>query len=156
MIVIAIIGILVSVGLANFTSTQKKARDARRKNDFKNIASALDLYYNDNGKYPAPDTGTGIGKIKACGTVDVATACECGEPMQNDKALYMTLLPCDPAASRGYAYNYDDDGSGTGALYKLYAFLENEYDSDIGSYLGMDCGNNEQCNYRILSTNTTQ
>ncbi len=53
LIVIALIGILVSLGAASYTAAQKKARDARRQADIKAIQDAFEQYYADNnGTYP--------------------------------------------------------------------------------------------------------
>ncbi len=53
LIVIAIIGILVSMGTVAYSSAQKKARDSKRINDMKAIQSGLEQYYSDNNAYPA-------------------------------------------------------------------------------------------------------
>jgi prepilin-type N-terminal cleavage/methylation domain-containing protein len=53
LIVISIIGILVAVGLASYSSAQQKARDSRRKSDIKAIQNAVEQYYADySGIYP--------------------------------------------------------------------------------------------------------
>lgn len=53
LIVMAIIAILISIGLAAFTRAQAQARDGQRKSDLQNIAGALESYYSDNNVYPA-------------------------------------------------------------------------------------------------------
>ena len=57
-VVIAIIGILASVIYPSFSNYQKKGRDGKRLADIKNIASALDQYYLDNGSYPTSTQDT--------------------------------------------------------------------------------------------------
>lgn len=61
LIVIAVIGILISIATASYSSAQKKARDSRRKGDLKAMQNALEQYYSANsGQYPAgtyPNTG---------------------------------------------------------------------------------------------------
>jgi type II secretion system protein G len=52
LIVIAIIGILITVGAASYSSAQKKARDSRRMQDMKSLQSALEQYYSNNNTYP--------------------------------------------------------------------------------------------------------
>lgn len=54
LVVIAIIGMLSSVVLASLNSAREKSRDARRLQDAKQVQTALELYYNDNGSYPVP------------------------------------------------------------------------------------------------------
>ncbi len=54
LIVIGIIGILISVSVASFSTAQKKGRDARRLGDMKAMQNAFEQYYADhNSSYPA-------------------------------------------------------------------------------------------------------
>ena len=53
LIVIAIIGILISIGLTAFSRAQTQARDGQRKADLQNIGGALEQYYSDYNVYPA-------------------------------------------------------------------------------------------------------
>ena len=52
LIVVAIIGILSSIVLASLNAARMKSRDAKRYSDIKQIQTALELYYNENGRYP--------------------------------------------------------------------------------------------------------
>ena len=52
LVVIAIIGLLASVVLLALNSARAKARDAKRLADIRQFASAMELYFNDNGTYP--------------------------------------------------------------------------------------------------------
>ncbi|MBY0328785.1 type II secretion system GspH family protein [Patescibacteria group bacterium] len=51
LVVIAIIGILAAVVLASLNSARAKARDARRKSDFRQIAIAMELWKDKYGVY---------------------------------------------------------------------------------------------------------
>jgi prepilin-type N-terminal cleavage/methylation domain-containing protein len=51
LVVIAIIGILASVVLTSLNTGRKKARDARRQSDIRQIALAMEMYYDDGEKY---------------------------------------------------------------------------------------------------------
>jgi general secretion pathway protein G len=54
MLVVVIIGILVAMVMPRLAGRAKQAKTAAAKADIEaNIASALDLYEIDNGKYPA-------------------------------------------------------------------------------------------------------
>lgn len=57
LVVISIIGLLASVVLVSLNSARAKARDAKRKADFKQISTALEFYYDKYGKYPVSITG---------------------------------------------------------------------------------------------------
>ncbi len=52
LVVVAIIGLLSTLSIVALNSARAKARDARRVSDVKQIQTALELYYNENGTYP--------------------------------------------------------------------------------------------------------
>ena len=142
MIVIVIIGILTSIGVFAFQSSQKKSRDSRRKADLANITVALDMYNNDNSPFPI-DTNGKIGGI------------EWGSAFSTGSIVYMIKLPKDPTDTKT-KYVYEKSGSG----YRLYARLENLEDSDIPQtgkkYYAKDCASSGaaiNCNYVITSSN---
>ncbi len=61
LIVIVVIGILAALVLNTFSGVQKRARDSERQTDINSLSTQLEVYYNDNGGYPALsqiDTGT--------------------------------------------------------------------------------------------------
>ena len=58
LVVIAIIGLLASVVLLALNSARQKSRDAKRVADIRQLASAMELYFNDNGTYPTASGGT--------------------------------------------------------------------------------------------------
>ena len=53
MVVISIIGLLASIVLVALSSARTKARDAKRLADIRQIQNALELYFNDNNRYPS-------------------------------------------------------------------------------------------------------
>ncbi|MEX0621385.1 MAG: prepilin-type N-terminal cleavage/methylation domain-containing protein [Candidatus Woykebacteria bacterium] len=106
LIVIAIIAILISIGLAAFTRAQSQARDGQRKADIETIRGALEQYYSDNNAYP--DTATWVADLQGSG----------GSP------VYLREVPkapgdvafCYQQTASGQNYNIGDDletGSGT-------------------------------------------
>lgn len=157
-IVMIILGVLMTIGINAFRSSQMKGRDSKRKAELKNVASALELYNNDYGEYPDDNA---VGEIVACGTG--TSVCGWGSAFedQND-TLYMARLPKD--ARSGYNYVYDVGvANGKNVSFQLYARLENTDDNDVPKqgnppvaqvYQGVDCGGDE-CNYGIASANTT-
>ncbi len=131
-VVIAILGLLSTIGLVSFRTAQIKGRDAQRKNDLSQIQKALEMYYNDYSYYPTDDYPASGSFIDAKGT------------------LYMKEMPQDPKFG---SYPYSSDGT----FYLLYARLENSQDPCFESGLcnedyGVTCGN-ENCNYSVASPN---
>jgi type II secretory pathway pseudopilin PulG len=53
LVVIAIIGFLASIVLVALNGARVKARDAKRKFDLSQIATALELSYDSHGGYPS-------------------------------------------------------------------------------------------------------
>ncbi len=142
LVVIAIIGILASVILASVDAARSKARDARRKEDFHEISTALALYYAQNGSYPNTNTtsATDSGNYANSNTSwDGKTYAWTNlfTPLVN--AGYMTGIPRDPlnvatgsypwsapaGASVNHLYHYRSDG----AHYLLCTWLENHGDA---------------------------
>ena len=127
LVVISIIGILATLISANFTSAQKRARDAVRKSDLRNIKTALTLYYNDFTGYPgSATTGANAYKIFGCGANGV-NACAWGSIWQvTGGNIYMKILPADP---KNVNYRY---GASSTEDYTLKACLESLGDSACG------------------------
>jgi len=57
LVVISIIGIIVAVGMTSYSSAQKRARDAKRKQDMQAVQKAFEQYYSANN-YNYPDDQT--------------------------------------------------------------------------------------------------
>lgn len=57
LIVVAIIGILISLGVVSYSSAQKKARDSKRRADMKAMQAAWEQYYADKSAYPVTCSG---------------------------------------------------------------------------------------------------
>ncbi len=52
LVVIAIIGVLATISVIALQNVRSKARDAKRVGDVKQIRTALEMFFNDNGRYP--------------------------------------------------------------------------------------------------------
>lgn len=145
LVVMVIIGILSTIGIGAFRSSQIKSRDARRKADLRHIAEALEAYYNDENKYPAE--------------ADFQTTLNNNADFVNPDAsstIYMIDVPVDPSRSAGTNYDYVTDAQGT--IFKLYTRLENELDveANVDGYTSTDCGGSETvCNFGVTSSNTS-
>lgn len=135
--VVAVIAILASIFLSfNISSSLKKARDSKRKQDLHKISKSLEDYYNDRLGYPPGDPENGI-------MIDA--------PWGGSFAPYIPLLPQDPLSpSRDYYYQTSAQGS----FFIIYAKLENTGDPDIEKVGCSDgCGPDKVYNYYVASPN---
>jgi prepilin-type N-terminal cleavage/methylation domain-containing protein len=57
LVVIAVIGLLAAIVLVSLGGARQKARDARRQADLRQVATAMELYYPDNGEKYLSTTG---------------------------------------------------------------------------------------------------
>jgi len=131
LVAVAILGILATVGLGSFQSSQMKGRDAQRKHDLGQIQKALEMYYNDKGKYRTATEGL-----------------PSGEWSDTTGTIYMKSVPVDP---KGGDYCYESDVDGT--YYKLYAKLENTKDPKIITPNSSVCPAANGYNYGVSSSN---
>lgn len=123
LVVIAIIGILATLLLLQLGVARQRARDAARIAHVNQVRTALELYFDDAGKYPeianyGTSNGTGLG------------------PSLVPK--YLTQLPLDPLSAGTYLYKYAYSPGGTPTRYHIWAELEQSSgalkgDSDINS-----------------------
>lgn len=151
-VVMAIIGILSTMMIGNFVTSQMRARDAKRKNDITQLQRALEQYMNDHGTYPLSTDNDVSGQIIGCG-VDplVPAACTWGQEFSlglSPKSTYMIKLPVDNRT--GVTYHYRSNGT----KYQIYTRLENVQDKDFLEYDFVKCGT-PYCSFGISSSNTT-
>jgi type II secretion system protein G len=138
LVVIAIIGVLTTVTMANYTSSQLRARDTQRKNDFKILRDAAEAYKLDqrNATYPIATSGS--------------------NPTTTDYTSLTTTLgtngyltspyPKDPKNTGVFLYRYRSDGS----TFILDTCLENGADSAKQSTLTTPC-TSANPNYRVTN-----
>ncbi len=55
LVVIAIIGILATLAVVALQQARSRARDSKRMADMKQVQTALELFFNENGRYPTTD-----------------------------------------------------------------------------------------------------
>lgn len=159
LVVMAIIGVLVTLVAASFRSAQLRGRDAQRKSDLRNTMNSLELFFSDYGRYPASDGNGGIAGCPYDPTTGMGQPCSWGlESFTDGKTTYFKVLPQDPATNQTYYYRVID--SPTNQKVQLFARLENSKDPDCidgncvnpTTYL---CGTSATCNFSITSPNTT-
>jgi len=95
LVVISIIGLLASVVLVSLNSARLKARDAKRIADLRQLATAMELYVNDNGQYPTVTGSASVGAFVASWATSTLSS------------AYVSKMPNDPLNVTGqYGYYY--------------------------------------------------
>lgn len=101
LVVISVIGLLASVIMVALNSARAKARDTKRIADLKQISTALEFFYDNNGRYPrtggAPNWEGHWLLFKACLLTGVDCQGFTGDT--NDISNYqpvLSKLPNDP------------------------------------------------------------
>ena len=137
LVVIGVIGILASFLYVNFSDANEKGRDTKRQSDLRSLQSAIELYKQRYGYYPAGCQGAGewSGGTYGC-------------PSGNNYIVglapeFIARLPVDPKlgtgtgalANRGYVYvsNRNTTTNTGGDVYKIMAM--NTVESEIVDYL---------------------
>lgn len=112
LVVIAIIGILASVALVSMNSARAKARDSRRIADVKQLMTALELYYNQNGAYPiSGNCGSSSPNSGWCNSVQSMSS---GHWVRNGATNLGAFMAADPKDPRqGSSPNWTPLNGGT-------------------------------------------
>lgn len=109
LVVISIIGLLIAMGTASYSTAQKKARNARRKGDMQAIQAAFEQFYSaNNSAYP--------------------TSCSSGSSITIMTGVTFTI-PTDPKTPTYTYTNSDCDSAG----YCICADMEGEYGNSNSS-----------------------
>ena len=119
LVVIAIIGILATIVLVALNNARGRARDARRQSDIRQFSLALEMYYNDNARYPTSASQTLSGSHAAVTAIKTAT-------------YFPEFTGFDP---QGAGYGWRDNTS-TSTQYCTWAALE------VGTYFAAKTGGN--------------
>lgn len=115
LVVIAIIALLSTLSVVALGGVRSKARDARRLSDMKQITTALEMYYNETGFYPAAPLPFGSPISTLC-LSDLGISSTCGQ------LVYLNKIPTDPQKNIAYQYRQLSGGES----YRLIAELEND------------------------------
>ena len=114
LVVIAIIGILATIVLVSLNTARSKARDVRRISDLRQLALALEMYYDGDGNDAYIDSAGACVVISETSLGALTTT-------------YMGAIPEDPGTT-DYYYGADT----TEQDYILRATLENDVpDGDV-------------------------
>lgn len=125
LVVIAIIGLLSTLAVVALGSAREKARDSKRLSDIKQVQTALELYYTDQGSYPLQGTAVELGTASyiCLGTT------EAGFTTANCADAYMGLVPADPTKDTTTPYKY----TSAGTAYTITATLEGDVNGLTGN-----------------------
>jgi len=135
MVVVLIISTLGSVIYFKMSEAAAEGRDIERRADLRTLQSALELYKNKNGRYPARCANSQPYWSGQSGTI---YACNSGNQYIDGLAPeFIPTLPTDPrlnGTDSGYVYTVNADGT----VYKLMArkTVESEvvtYDNEFKS-----------------------
>ncbi len=111
LVVISIIGILAALATVSFTSSQKQARDTKRKSDLRWYQNAVEILADKkNGMYPMWYTGLNASAEQFCfGTL----------------GLPQGTCPVDPKfnADNTYFYHYQSDGDNNDGSLKAIKYI---------------------------------
>ncbi|MFH1611807.1 MAG: type II secretion system protein [bacterium] len=134
LVVIAIIGLLASIVLVSVNSVRKKARDAKRKQDLRQLEVALELNYDKHGAYTLPEnmcSDTSYGGLGGCGAAGGTGDWDANSDLRDlITDGFVSVLPKDPINNSTYNYKYEPWNAGDGGYvkacqaYDLCAVLE--------------------------------
>jgi len=119
LVVLSIIGILSAVLFYNLSGSTKESRDIERRSDLRNIAAALELYKNKEGRYPEGCNGPNNWSGQEGSSVECSTI---NGYIEGLAPKYIPVLPTDPklnpdVANSGYMYTTNAEGT----VYKMMA-----------------------------------
>lgn len=159
MVTITIIAVIASIGFVTYSKSQLYSRDAKRKQDLRAIAVALEFYHQSYDRYPCPsnpadgdndgdnewvNSGSGVSTWINDDSYGVG-ATTCGDTsVRNLDSNFITELPKDPVNSgnvnpwgsqTNYTYAYRGyhsacAASKKGQFFLLVAQLENKTDPE--------------------------
>jgi len=135
LVVISIIAILIAAATFSYTNAQQKGRDNKRKSDLKAVQQALELYFQQNGKYPSTASG-GVIQCNIGGDTSIrswSSAFTC------NSITYMNPLPKEPTTGSQPYYYFT---SAPNSTYVISTQLENTKDPDLPQMSGCQSGYN--------------
>lgn len=152
LVVIAIIGILASIVLVSLNNARQKSRDVKRITDFRQIQTALELFYDQTGRYPqSPGHATWSGHwayFSEC----LERGTNCGFSISGYESV-ISKVPqdplrntSDPFANGVTYYPGYPTGCSDGQSYRLAVSLETNHAALTTDIDGSFYNNNGNCN----------
>ena len=120
LVVIAIIGLLSSLAVVSLNNARNKAQDARVKSDLKQVSTAMELFFSEDGVYPGNGAAPGACLLEANAMTDDvddtanpdAMCCGSGTDLTTTVGtpqLILNAIPCHPVSTSNYVF----EGNGT-------------------------------------------
>jgi prepilin-type N-terminal cleavage/methylation domain-containing protein len=155
LVVISIIALLSTLILSGLQNSRVKARNTAKNNLILEYTKALELYQNDNGKYPS--AGTGSETIPKCiGYAETGDKCFAStyDGSNTINSAFSTYIKGDISHRGKVPYgNYDLKGvqykceDATCNSYILIWYNENQNQKCISDTTGISTWNNTKCEY---------
>ena len=141
LVVIAIIGLLSTLAIVALNTARQRSRDAIRLSDVKQIQTALELHFADQGAYPAQDPAVSylaLGLDTATNDAICFGSSAFDDDCSGHTSSYMATVPRDPSMSGAPAtptyctaslaapceYAYANQATGVLTAYRIYFSLE--------------------------------
>ncbi len=130
LVVIVILGTLSALLVSNFMAARERARDAQRRQDLRQIQTALEMYKQDQSpvSYPSSLPSAGDCWSSSGGSSPTGGGSQDVQGVSCSGIVYMRKIPSDPNKDPA-DYYYHRDATDT-LKYTLCACLENKADSD--------------------------
>lgn len=126
LVVIVVIAVLAAISIVAYNGVQQRTRDSVRVSTLNKLTKAIEMYYIDNGRYPAIQDGSGI--EGGCGSLTENWGwCDRMKQLADALAPYMTVDPVSlSSATTGttYYYYYNSGGNDNYMHYGLMVYLE--------------------------------
>lgn len=141
-VVIAIIGVLATLGISSYVAAVRKSRDAKQKSDIHNVQQALILYRSDNGTYPLGSGTTTSPTVTNVSNLSVLVP------------NYLQTLPTYSRATDGNHYSYlgktNCTTAGCHAFFLCTAVLEAPKES--GANYSSQSNSSATCSYNASTS----
>lgn len=139
LITISIIAALSAIGLTLFRNVQAQARDSLRKSDLQKLATALEIYYQQNNKYIVNLDGSDMSSCQTNPATSTFYTSAIKDKMSDG------IVPADPATKLAYCYISLNQGQ----AFRLFAQLDSCSDPN-----NPICSSTNHYNYSVVSDNT--
>ncbi|MEK7202225.1 MAG: type II secretion system protein [Patescibacteria group bacterium] len=141
--VMAIIGILASIGAYTYAASLTRSRDSQRITDLQFIRNGLEQFYLDNREYPLFDSRDGRNLPQASWQLEANYGCQSPGVWKYLAPKYLDNIPQDPSAK--FSINSGDCAPSAFGQYLYYGLPKDS--SKTGFYLMARMERTQNINY---------